>query len=202
MNTCKNTDYIAKKNIRKRIIRYLQQYSTPHRYCHSVEVAKLAKELCVHYNIDPYKGIIAGLGHDIARELHPYLIMNYAGKDTKPISQIEMRNPLLLHGRAGAVILRDELYIKDEEILTAVRHHVLGSPEMPLLSKIIFAADFLEPSRKFLNDSHRKNILKLPIDTMLLHVLDILFAYLKKNDYPVAKQSLALYNRLKESLQS
>jgi predicted HD superfamily hydrolase involved in NAD metabolism len=198
----RNKDYIVKNKIRKRIMKYLQHHSTPYRLQHSIQVAKLAKKMCVHYNIDPYKGLTAGLGHDIARELHPHLIMNYAGKDAEPISEIEMRNPILLHGRAGAVILHDEICMKNEQILAAVRYHVLGSPDMTLLSKIIFAADFLEPTRYFLDDKHRKNILKLPIDAMLLQVLDILFTFFKKNNCPIAEQSIVMYNRLKELEQS
>ncbi len=200
MTISKSTSYIAKINIQKSIKKYLKHHSSPRRLSHSLQVAKLAKKLCVHYNVDPYKGAIAGLGHDIARELNPAMIKYFADKDERSVSEMEISNPLLLHGRAGAIILQNEIGISDEEILTAVRDHVLGKPGMTILSKIIFIADFLEPKRDFLSHESRKGLLMLPLDKMLLQVIIMIFSFLQKNNYPIAEQSIHMYNHLKEIL--
>ena len=113
---------------------------------------------------------------------------------------MEINNPILLHGKAGAIILQIEIGIIDEEILTAVRDHVLGKPNMTILSKIIFVADYLEPKRCFLSHANRKNLLKLPLDQMLMQVLTSIFCFLKKHNYPIAEQSIRMYNHLKENL--
>ena len=44
--------------------------------------------------------------------------------------------------------LAKEVYgIKDEEILSAIEWHTTGKPEMSLLDKIVFIADYIEPNR-------------------------------------------------------
>lgn len=200
MAISKNISFTAEKSIHKKIKHYLKHNVGSRRFSHSLEVSKLAKKLCLHYNIDPYKGIVAGLGHDIARELCPADIMYYAEQDSFPVSEMEKHNPLLLHGRAGAIILQTEFGIRDEEVITAVRDHVLGKPNMIILSKIIFAADFLEPKRNILNETYRKNLLRLSLDQMLFQVLTKIFSFLQQQNYPVAEQSLCMYDSLKECL--
>ena len=40
--------------------------------------------------------------------------------------------------------------MQNEELLQAIRFHTTGCPEMSVLGKIIFVADFIEPGRKHL----------------------------------------------------
>ncbi len=40
-----------------------------YRYIHTLGVAKLAKELACYHNIDPNKAYMAGLFHDLTKEL-------------------------------------------------------------------------------------------------------------------------------------
>ena len=54
----------------------------------------------------------------------------------------------LLHAKAGAILARDEYDIEDEDILNAIRFHTVGRPNMSLLEKIVFVADYIEPLRK------------------------------------------------------
>lgn len=63
-------------------------------------------------------------------------------------SKIEAENPYLLHGKVGAYIARKEFDILDEDILNAIIWHTTGRPDMSLLEKIIFVADYIEPSRR------------------------------------------------------
>lgn len=42
---------------------------SPFRYDHSLRVAEEAKKLAVHYHIDEQKAYVAGILHDIAKEL-------------------------------------------------------------------------------------------------------------------------------------
>ena len=43
---------------------------------------------------------------------------------------------------------------------------------MGLISKIVFAADFLEPTRDFVSPEFRRRTLSLSLDEMVLAVLD------------------------------
>ena len=65
------------------------------------------------------------------------------------ISEIERKNPSLLHAKLGC--LSGEMIsmnIEDEEILMAIRSHTTGRPGMSLLEKIVYIADYMEPGRK------------------------------------------------------
>ena len=66
-------------------------------------------------------------------------------RDGFGISKIERDYPVLLHGRAGAVLSREELGIEDEEILDAVRWHTTGKRGMNGITSILYIADYIEP---------------------------------------------------------
>ena len=73
----------------------------------------------------------------------------YARKSGFPVDQESYRIPEVLHGPASVYVSRTVFCINDEEILSAVRYHVTGRESMTLMEKIIFIADYIEPSRKF-----------------------------------------------------
>ena len=64
------------------------------------------------------------------------------------VEQWELVKPAILHGKAGAVILRERFGITDREFLEAVSCHTTGMPGMSDLAKIVYIADYIEPNRK------------------------------------------------------
>ncbi len=140
------------------------------RYRHSRNAAELSARLCALFGEDPDKGRAAGLAHDVARELSPGKILRLAGTDGLPISGEEARNPVLLHGRASAVLLESWTGCSEAETLQAIRDHVTGRPSMPALSRILFCADILEEGRDF-KVREREKTLKRGLDAMTRAVL-------------------------------
>lgn len=163
---------------------------------HSFETARLAHELCRHYQIQPYKGVLAGLVHDLAREMDHTDLFDLAGRDGKDFSVSERENPVLVHGRAAAVLLEEELQVHDKEIIQAVSDHVTGRPGMGMLSRILFVADLLEPGRRFLTSRFRRFTLQQSLDRMVLIVLKCIFTHLKKEHKSIAKPAKELYQEL------
>ena len=168
----------------------------PERLAHSRRVADLAFELCVAHGLEGEKGELAGLAHDWARELPPERVRELALRDGRGESTLEVQYPVLLHGRAAAVALREKLRIEDAEILEAVACHVTGCPGMGLLAKIVFAADFLEPGRGFVPEAVREEILSMDINRMTLRVLEEVFAHLRLKRRPIARPALELSQEL------
>jgi nicotinate-nucleotide adenylyltransferase len=123
-------------------------------------------------------------------------VQTLAVQDGGGISALEAERPVLLHGRAAAVLLRDTLGVGDSEIREAVANHVTGRPYMGLLAKIVFVADFLEPGRGFLVEKFRLGALELPIDSMMVLVLEEIFKFLKVRDRPIAEPARDLYEEL------
>ena len=52
----------------------------------------------------------------------------------------------LLHAKTGAAVARDIFGVKDA-VYEAIRWHTTGKPDMTLLEKVIYLADYIEPTR-------------------------------------------------------
>jgi predicted HD superfamily hydrolase involved in NAD metabolism len=183
-------------DIYESIYSYIKKKHSKKRQKHSFEVSKLAESLCSRYDIDPGKGRIAGIAHDIARNFHEDKLAAYAGRDGRGISPEESALPILLHGRAGAEFIKETWDVQDRDILEAVRNHTCGKPGMCLLSRILFVADYLEPGRKFLPEDKRLEVLSVGLDEMVLFVLKGKFAHLKKKGREILPDSLLLFKEV------
>ena len=85
--------------------------------------------------------------HDLAKFFPPPKLLEMAKKEYNEIDSVCLSNPHLLHADVSAMVARDTFGITDEDILSAIRNHTLGTPEMSELSCIVFIADALEPNR-------------------------------------------------------
>lgn len=54
----------------------------------------------------------------------------------------------LLHGPAAAERARAD-GLADEDVLAAVTYHTVGHPELGIIGRLLYLADFLEPGRRF-----------------------------------------------------
>ncbi|HEC61996.1 MAG TPA: HD domain-containing protein [bacterium] len=178
------------------LVESIHMHLSPLKQQHSFSVAGLAADLCTRFNVDPAKGRMAGLAHDLAREMSRQDLIMYAGRDGREINDQELKRPVLLHGRAAAVLLRLKQGWTDLEFLQAVEDHVVGRPAMSKLSRIIFVADYLEPNRSFLADEARRRLLAHDLDKMLQMVLRGIFNYLRGEGIPIVRSALDLYKEL------
>jgi predicted HD superfamily hydrolase involved in NAD metabolism len=169
------------------------------RYRHSLRAAELAEGLCARFHADPWKGYACGLGHDAAREASTEEILRLCRLDGLPIAPAEEEDPLLLHGRASAMLVAREAGCGDAEILQAIRDHVTGRPSMGTLSRILFAADYLEPGRTFLPGDFVRDTLALDLDAMTLAVLKGKIQYVRAESKPVSRSSLILLEELEKN---
>ncbi|MGA2640420.1 MAG: bis(5'-nucleosyl)-tetraphosphatase (symmetrical) YqeK [Spirochaetia bacterium] len=163
---------------------------------HSREVARLASELCDRFHADEEKGYIGGIAHDLARELNISEVLLLAEKDGLPVREWEKANPLLLHGRAAAAVLTKHTGYSDAETLQAIRDHITGRGGMGPISKIVFAADFLEPTRELVSPEFRRRTLGLSLDEMVLAVLERKLHFLRAASIEVAADSRELHEEL------
>jgi len=169
------------------------------RLAHSREVARLACELCVRFRFDEDKGYIAGIAHDLAREKDDAELLSLAGSDGLPVSDGEKAAPVLLHGRASAFLLERLAGYADGEVLQAMRDHVTGRGGMGPLSRILFVADFLEPTRDFVSPEFRRRTTGLSLDEMVLAVVERKMHYVRAASGVLAPDSLALQGELRRN---
>lgn len=118
----------------------LKDSLSDYRYEHSLLVAKEAKNLAVHYEIDKDKAYLAGLVHDIAKEFSNEENIKWIKKGKLSKDLLSDENIKIAHSYVGAIVVK-EIYNLDDEICSAVKYHTVGNLKMNLLDKIIFIAD-------------------------------------------------------------
>ena len=118
------------------------------RFDHTISVAHTASCMAMRYGEDPYKAYVAGLLHDCAKCIKDKKKLKLAEKYGLEINDAERENPDLLHAKLGSVLAKEEYGIKDTEILSAIRWHTTGKPDMTVFEMIIYISDFIEIRRK------------------------------------------------------
>ena len=176
--------------------KYIEMNLSIPRLDHSLSTALICVDLCSRFGLDENKGRIAGISHDIARELPVDEKKMSSLQDGYPVSEEEKLNPVLFHGRVGADILKNKFKIKDDDILQAVRWHTAGHPDMGRLGQVLFIADFIEPGRAHITPSFRDMIMKLDLNEMTLKILNEQYTYLRDKGCRITKSSMLLYDKL------
>lgn len=118
------------------------------RYLHVISTEEVSVDLAFIHGCDIEKARIAGVLHDCAKYLTNAELIEECKKYSLPITEAEAKSSQLLHAKVGAAHAEHLYNIKDEEILTAITYHTTGRPNMTLLEKITFTADYIEPNRK------------------------------------------------------
>lgn len=128
-------------NDRAGALALLKKHIKGDRLIHSLAVEHAAIALAQRYGADEAKAGLAGMLHDIAKQMNCEKLAEQYGVWT-PTEKT-------LHGPVGAAWLKEHGYVKDDDILNAIRFHTTGRPAMSQLGKIIFIADAIEPGRKY-----------------------------------------------------
>lgn len=127
----------------------LKRDLTEHRYEHSIGVMEKAIELAKIFDYDEEKAGLAGLAHDMAKEMTEEESIKYIEDNNIEISKYDRLCPQVLHGIIAADITKKK-YGFDKEMQDAIYYHTTGRENMTLLDKIIYIADKIEErTRKY-----------------------------------------------------
>lgn len=119
----------------------------PGRYEHSLSVSFTCMALAMRYGYDLDKAEMAGLLHDCAKCYDNDSIIEACRKKGVELTEGELQAPSIIHARLGAQMAKDKFGVEDPEILSAIACHTTGKPDMSLLDKILYIADYIEPRR-------------------------------------------------------
>ncbi len=114
---------------------------------HCDQVRKVSLELALRFGVDPDKAELGARLHDVARAKRPEELLALARGFGLPVTDIEERFTLFLHGPVGAELLRCQFNVRDEDVLNGVRYHTVGRRGMSTLEKVLFLADKIEPGK-------------------------------------------------------
>ena len=118
------------------------------RYWHSISVAITAVNLGEIYNADKDECLISGLLHDYCKSMTFDELFAMCEKYNVNLSEEDKNADGCIHGFLAAKICKERFNISDN-IYNAIYFHTCGRPEMTMLEKIIYIADFIEPLRRF-----------------------------------------------------
>ena len=126
-----------------------------------------AIELARRWGEDPETAAEAGILHDITKRLSHEEQLNLCEKYGIMCDNAERNTPKLLHAKTGAAVAREQFGIPDA-IYQAIRWHTTGKPDMTLLEKIIYLADYIEPTRDFPGIDELRKLAYEDLDRALL----------------------------------
>ena len=158
----------------------------PERFKHSRNTALLSWDLCRRFGFDPQKGYLAGIAHDICKDLEESELTRLARQDSGGISKLEQKRPGLLHARAAAVYINKKYGVKDKDILEAIRYHTTGIHDMGPIAKVVYIADKIEMSRTGVDPVLRKMGRESDLDTLFTEVLSDAVNYLKSRHVDIS----------------
>mgnify|MGYP004657142467 CR=1 FL=1 len=141
----------------ERIKNDLKENLTEYRYIHSLGVMEMAEELATIYNVDVESTRLAGLLHDIAKEMTEEESLKYVAENSIAIEDIAKKK-----------------YGVNEQIQKAIQYHTETNPNMDTLAKIIYVSDKIEKNRKSekFDLEYERNLAKEDIDAAVLFIID------------------------------
>lgn len=184
---------------------------SPKRATHSREVAELAARLCQERGLDPDLGRLAGLAHDLCKEMsrpeqealmEVYRSSGLDGLVAGPAPEASFMAAEILHGPAAAGLMLRAFGYAEPSVLEAVAWHTVGHPDMGLLAILVYCADKLEPGRRHVDPGFRKACLALEPRAMLLAVVEDSLAWLRHKGWEIAPETFLLYNALRKPVQT
>jgi len=166
------------------------------RYQHSLGVAATAARLASLSGEEENTAELAGLLRDSAKKLvEPTLIATAEQLGIKLLPEDRLL-PDLLHGPVGALLVGQELGVKNPQILTAISSHTMGGMDMNRLDKIIFLADMIEPGRDYPLIERLKCLCERDLDSAMIFGLDLTIKHCLEAGRLLHPQTVAVRNQL------
>lgn len=179
----------------KKLTKAMEKCQDSKRFQHTLGVEFTAAALAMKYDVPIKSAQIAGLLHDCAKGMSPEKTISLCEKKHLDITDVERRNPYLLHGKVGSFLARTEYDVDDPDILNAISYHTTGRPGMSTLEKIVFIADYIEPGRKQApNLDEVRKLAFEDLDAALLKILSDTLEYLQAGDREIDTMTKKTYD--------
>lgn len=171
-------------------------YLKAKRCAHVLGTAATAVKLAEKYGADAHRAEVAGLLHDCTKKLSMAEQLALCERYGIVLDELEKKALKLLHAKTGAALARDVFGV-DDEIYNAILWHTTGKPNMTVLEKVIYLADFIEPTRDFPGvDTLRRTVWE-DLDRGLLMGLEMTVEEMQKMGNPIHVNTLTARDYLR-----
>lgn len=171
---------------------YLKHKRIPHVLGTEQEAIRLAQR----YGADVEKARVAALLHDCTKKLELKEQLALCGRYGIELDDLERHALKLLHAKTGAAVARDVFGV-DREIETAIYWHTTGHTDMTLLEKVIYLADYIEPTRDFPGVDKLRKVCYDSLDAGLMLGLSMTVEEMKERGNPVHHATVEALEYLK-----
>ena len=130
-------------------IELIKNTLSEYRFHHSMCVAERARELAKKHGVDENKAYLAGILHDVTKEMPNDEQIALIEKYDRKLTYVEKGNHRVFHQISGAVYVKHILEIDDVEVINSIRYHTTGREGMTLFEMIIYLADFTSEDRSY-----------------------------------------------------
>lgn len=165
---------------------------SPQRLGHVAGCETEAVLLANHWGEDLETAATAGILHDITKKLNLQQQLILCREYGIINDNSELENPKLLHAKTGAAVAQARFGVS-RQIAEAIRWHTTAKPDMNTLEKIIYLADFIEPTRDFPGLEDLRRLAYKDLDKAMALALEISIKHLQAQGVHVYKDSVQAY---------
>ena len=191
-NTNADLKHLPLSQLRPVALSYLKHRRIPHVLGTEQEAIRLAER----YGADVEKARTAALLHDCTKKLDMPAQLALCGQYGIALDELEQKALKLLHSKTGAAIARDVFGV-DDEVYSAIWYHTTGHANMTKLEKIIYLADYIEPSRDFPGVDTLRKVCYEDLDKGLLLGLEMTIEEMTAMGNPVHRATVEARDWLK-----
>ena len=191
-NTNADLKHLPLSQLRPVALSYLKHRRIPHVLGTEQEAIRLAER----YGADVEKARVAALLHDCTKKLDMPTQLALCGQYGIALDELEQKALKLLHSKTGAAIARDVFGV-DDEVYSAIWYHTTGHADMTTLEKIIYLADYIEPSRDFPGVDTLRKVCYEDLDKGLLLGLEMTIEEMTAMGNPVHRATVEARDWLK-----
>ena len=166
---------------------------------HVLGAEETAAALARRWGADEEAARRAALLHDCTKKLDREQHLRICRQYGIALDREELGADKLLHALTGSAVAKNVFGVTPE-IESAIRWHTTGKADMTKLEKIIYLADYIEPTRDFCDLTRLRQLAYEDLDRALLLGLTMAVADLKENGTAVHSNSVLARDYLKGKL--
>ncbi len=163
------------------------------RWTHTKNVKKMAVKLARRWGCDEEKAAVSAILHDSAKELPKEQLLQIFADNAIIAPDAPKRPTPVWHGIAAAILAQTRWGVQDEEILSAIRCHTTGKPDMSLLDKILYLADMTSAERDWPGVEELRSLQMQDLDAALCLALKRSIDFVNDKGGTLDPESVAAY---------
>ena len=169
----------------------------PSRVGHVLGCCQTAVELAKHWGANETDAARAALLHDITKALDGPLQLTLAQSYGMISDDFSARSPQTIHAITGSWVAQ-RIFGENKAVVSAIASHTTGRPGMNLLEKIIYVADYMEPSRDFPGVEQLRQLAYADLDAAVRLGLEMTITLLQQRSRAISEESLKTLQWLKK----